>query len=446
MRRPIAKDGERGFALLLVFLMAAAVALMLYQQMPRVAFESEREKEQALQDRGLQYVRGIQLYYVAFKKYPAKIEDLESSNNKRFLRRRYIDPMTGKDEWRLIHVNASGQLIDSLVQKPPSPNNADSHDANNPLAAFGTGAGSGTATTTPADAPPPAVNATVYRRPSDNTLPGSNGAPPTVDPNDPSTWAPATTWVPPQPGNGQSGTQSNSGQFPGQQFPGQQLPGQPGQLPGQLPFQQFPGQQTGASPGGFQPAFPGQLPFQQGTNPSLNQGAGMQNGSPFQPAQPGAVYGQFSQPGLTQPGAVGAGALGGAGSAAAAGTTTDALGAINNALRTPQTAQTGPTNAIGTGGLVGVASMSKDPSIKIYKDRQKYSEWEFIFDLKSATQGQGQNGQMGLGQGAPGASPNGQPGQNGTNSSGSGSSGSSIFPNGNSIFPTSPASSTTTNH
>jgi hypothetical protein len=212
-------------------------------------------------------------------------------------------------------------------------------------------------------------------------------------------------------------------------------------LPGQLPFQQFNGQPAGTA-GGFQPAFPGQLPFQQGANP--NQGAGMQNGSPFQPAQQGAVYGQFSPPGLTQPGAVGPSSLGGAG--AAAGTTTDTLGAINNALRTPQTAQTGPTNAIGTGGLVGVASMSKDPSIKIYKDRQKYSEWEFIFDLKSATQGQGQNGQPGLGQGAPGANQNGQSGQNGTNSNGSGSSGSSIFPNGNSIFPTSGASSTTTNH
>ncbi len=113
----VRKDGERGFALLIVFLLAAAVALMLYQQMPRVAFESEREKEQLLQDRGKEYVRGIQLYYTAFKKYPTKLEDLENTNNKRFLRRRYIDPMTGKDEWRLIHVNGAGQLTDSVVQK-----------------------------------------------------------------------------------------------------------------------------------------------------------------------------------------------------------------------------------------------------------------------------------------------------------------------------------------
>ena len=64
------------------------------------------------------------MYFVQFKKYPAKIEDLENTNNKRFLRRRYIDPMTGKDEWRLVHVNGMGQLTDSLVQKPPSPSGA----------------------------------------------------------------------------------------------------------------------------------------------------------------------------------------------------------------------------------------------------------------------------------------------------------------------------------
>src|SRR5262249_56287582 len=95
--------------------------------LPRVAFESQREKEQLLIDRGEQYKRAIQMYFVAFKKYPSKIEDLENTNNKRFLRRRYIDPMTGKDECRLVHVNAPGQLTDSQVQKPPSPD-----DKNNP--------------------------------------------------------------------------------------------------------------------------------------------------------------------------------------------------------------------------------------------------------------------------------------------------------------------------
>ena len=62
----------------MVFLMAAIIALMLYQQLPRVAFESEREKEQLLIDRGEQYTRAIQLYYLANnRQYPTSIDDLE---------------------------------------------------------------------------------------------------------------------------------------------------------------------------------------------------------------------------------------------------------------------------------------------------------------------------------------------------------------------------------
>src|SRR5207244_3562047 len=100
---------ERGFALLIVFLMAAAVAFMLYRQMPRVAFETQRDREDLLIERGEQYKRAIQLYVVANKRFPSKLEDLEKTNDKRYLRRRYVDPLTGKDEWRLIHVNAAGQ-------------------------------------------------------------------------------------------------------------------------------------------------------------------------------------------------------------------------------------------------------------------------------------------------------------------------------------------------
>ena len=143
MKHPVAKPGERGFALLIVFLMAAAIALLLYQQMPRVAFESERDKENLLIDRGEQYKRAIQLYLVVNKRYPARIEDLENTNDKRFLRKRYIDPFTGKNEWRLVHTNGMF-LTDSLVQKPPSATpgddkNKDASASNTTTGATGTG-------------------------------------------------------------------------------------------------------------------------------------------------------------------------------------------------------------------------------------------------------------------------------------------------------------------
>ena len=82
MKRPLKrrKQGERGFALLLVFLMASAVALMLYMQVPREAFESERDKEQMLIDRGEQYKRAIYMYYVSNNRaWPARIRSCKTS-------------------------------------------------------------------------------------------------------------------------------------------------------------------------------------------------------------------------------------------------------------------------------------------------------------------------------------------------------------------------------
>src|ERR1035441_6851786 len=61
-RTPRARHNQRGFALLLVFLMAAVVAITLYMELPRVAMEAQRDKEQTLIDRGEQYKRAIQLF------------------------------------------------------------------------------------------------------------------------------------------------------------------------------------------------------------------------------------------------------------------------------------------------------------------------------------------------------------------------------------------------
>jgi hypothetical protein len=57
----------------------------------------KRDREEELIHRGVQYSRAVQHYFKKFGRYPAKIEDLESTNNIRFLRRRYKDPVTGKD-------------------------------------------------------------------------------------------------------------------------------------------------------------------------------------------------------------------------------------------------------------------------------------------------------------------------------------------------------------
>ena len=118
MTRRRARSQESGFALLLVFLMAAIIAINLYMELPRLAFQAQRQKEQMLMERGEQYKRAIGLFLRTNKnaRWPASIEELENYNNRRFLRHRYLDPLTGKDEWRIIHIS-NGVLTDSVTNK-----------------------------------------------------------------------------------------------------------------------------------------------------------------------------------------------------------------------------------------------------------------------------------------------------------------------------------------
>ena len=94
---------QAGYILLAVIFAVTLLIIGLATSLPAIGTQIRRDREDELIHRGHQYVRAIQLYYRKFGRYPNSIEDLENTNNLRFLRRKYNDPITGKDEWRLIH-------------------------------------------------------------------------------------------------------------------------------------------------------------------------------------------------------------------------------------------------------------------------------------------------------------------------------------------------------
>lgn len=98
------RSDEQGFMLLAVVVMVALLLIALSVAAPVVARQLRREKEVESQHRMEQYVRAIQLYQRKFPgQYPASIKVLEDSNNLRFLRHPYVDPLTGKSDYKLIH-------------------------------------------------------------------------------------------------------------------------------------------------------------------------------------------------------------------------------------------------------------------------------------------------------------------------------------------------------
>ena len=100
--RPCSKRQEEGFLLLGVLFMVLLITLALAIAAPKMAESIRRDKEIETVHRGMQYARAIQIYYNKFGSYPNTIDQLVKSNDQRFLRKRYLDPMTGKDDWRII--------------------------------------------------------------------------------------------------------------------------------------------------------------------------------------------------------------------------------------------------------------------------------------------------------------------------------------------------------
>jgi type II secretory pathway pseudopilin PulG len=403
--------------MLFVLLMAGVIAITLYMSLPRAAFEAQREKEQTLIDRGNQYKRAIQLYVRQNKRWPAKIEDLENTNGKRYLRRRYVDPMTGKDEWRPIHVGPNGVLTDSLVK--PVKKDQGSTYSNNFITELG-GVG-----TTP-DGATGAGNPGLRKRPSDQAPAGTGDS---------------ASLGPPQPGQPQPIQPQ-----PGQPQPGQPLPGQSYPVAGTNPsYGTAPGQpidpSTGlpygqTAPNGLPQQFQGGIPRTIAPGPGFNsQGAGGISilggvgGSPYSTA-PGA-NGPVQTPGALQ------GTLQGQGTGippggqpgAPNGTPPNAAQLIQGLLTSPRPGGA-PGSPVGSGvgqvqggGIAGFASKFEGDAIKVYNEQTEYQKWEFVYDMSKDTMVTG--GQQAIPQ-APG--PNTPGGFNGTGTSATGTGTGTVTP------------------
>lgn len=98
------RNSQSGYALLIILIMVTLLSIALAAAVPAIKTQIRREQEIELQHRGDQYVRAIQTYYHKFGRYPNSIDQLVSTNNLHFLRKRYKDPMTGKEDWRIIHM------------------------------------------------------------------------------------------------------------------------------------------------------------------------------------------------------------------------------------------------------------------------------------------------------------------------------------------------------
>jgi len=88
---------QQGYVLLVLLLFMAMLSIGMLVIMEGVEFQIRRDREEELIHRGVEYSRAVRKYVKQFGRYPTSIEALENSNNLRFLRKRYKDPITKRD-------------------------------------------------------------------------------------------------------------------------------------------------------------------------------------------------------------------------------------------------------------------------------------------------------------------------------------------------------------
>ena len=284
---------QGGYILIILILFVALLAIALTALAPLLTQQIKRDREEELIHRGTQYSRAIKHYMKKFNRYPTRIEDLENTNEVRFLRKRYKDPLTGKD-FKLLH---QGE-----VQMSGGPGLAGATSA--ATLAAGAAALAGGAT--------PFGGSGAFGGNSGSSFGGNSGG---------------------AFGGGNSGFGGNSGSSfggnSGGAFGG-----------GNSSFGGNSGSTFGGNSGG---AFGGNTP-----TPPVGANPAQDNGSDAAPNQGQPQGPGFGQPVQNLPGGNGQNPAG--------------------------------NQVFGGGPIVGVESVSKDKSIRIFSKKEHYNEWQFIYD------------------------------------------------------------------
>jgi type II secretory pathway pseudopilin PulG len=103
------QNPQRGYMLITLMLALALITIAMLTVLPEIGQQIRRDREEEMRHRGTAYMRAIQHFFKKFGRYPMRVEELENTNNLRFLRKRYKDPInrdpaTGQEkDFKLLH-------------------------------------------------------------------------------------------------------------------------------------------------------------------------------------------------------------------------------------------------------------------------------------------------------------------------------------------------------
>jgi len=119
----MAAGAHRGFTLLAVLFIVAATGIGLAAASEVWSTAAQRERETELFFVGREFREAIRKYHESGNQYPDSLESLlqdpRSQRIRRYLRRVYADPITGKAEWGLLVRNGRIVGVHSLSERAP---------------------------------------------------------------------------------------------------------------------------------------------------------------------------------------------------------------------------------------------------------------------------------------------------------------------------------------
>src|ERR1700729_504478 len=111
---------ESGYVLLALMLVLTLMMIAMSVAAPRIAQQIKRQKEEELVHRGKDYATAVKRFvHKNGGQYPLSVDQLENTNHIRFLRKKYIDPMTGESDWKLVHTGEAQIVIPQTTNGLP---------------------------------------------------------------------------------------------------------------------------------------------------------------------------------------------------------------------------------------------------------------------------------------------------------------------------------------
>lgn len=109
------QTGQQGYVLVAVMLLITIMIIAMSVEITRIVQQIKRAKEDELVNRGKDYAMAVKRFYRKNGRYPISVDQLMNTNNVRFLRKKYKDPITNDEEWHLVHVG------EAQIKIPPPP-------------------------------------------------------------------------------------------------------------------------------------------------------------------------------------------------------------------------------------------------------------------------------------------------------------------------------------